>query len=68
MEYFFRKQTTANYIQFQRRILCLISCSVKEQYEKLIANHPGLVQRVPKSLIASFLGVSRETLSRLVSA
>ena len=68
MDHFFRKQTTANYIAMQRRILCLISSSVKEQYEHLLANYPGLLQRVPKSLIASFLGVSRETLSRLASA
>ncbi|MBO9204759.1 MULTISPECIES: Crp/Fnr family transcriptional regulator [Niastella] len=68
MEYFFSKQATANYIQFQHRILCLISSSVKEQYDKLVSNYPGLIQRVPKSLIASFLGVSRETLSRLASA
>jgi len=68
MDHFFRKQTTANYIQMQRRILCLISSSVKEQYEHLLMNYPDLLQRVPKSLIASFLGVSRETLSRLASA
>ncbi|OQP53395.1 Crp/Fnr family transcriptional regulator [Niastella yeongjuensis] len=68
MEHFFRKKTTDQYIQMQRRILCLISCSVKDQYEHLITNYPSLFQRVPKSLIASFLGVSRETLSRLASA
>ena len=68
MEHFFRKKTTDNYIQMQRRILCLISGTAKEQYEHLLTNFPGLVQRVPKSLIASFLGVTRETLSRLASA
>jgi CRP-like cAMP-binding protein len=68
MEYFFRKQTTDGYIQLQRRIQCLISGTAKEQYEHLLSNYPGLIQRVPKSLIASFLGVTRETLSRLASA
>ena|SRR5688572_7066669 len=68
MEYFFRKKTTAGYIALQRRILCLISSTAKERYENLLTQYPGLFQRVPKSLIASYLGVTRETLSRLASA
>src|SRR5581483_10538413 len=65
MEYFFRKKTTAGYIGLQKRILCLISGTAKERYEHLLQQYPGLFQRVPKSLIASYLGVTRETLSRL---
>jgi CRP-like cAMP-binding protein len=68
MEYFFRKKTTAGYIALQRRILCLISSTAKERYENLLTQYPGLFQRVPKTLIASYLGVTRETLSRLASA
>lgn len=67
MEYFFRKKTTAGYIALQRRILCLISGTAKERYEDLQKQYPGLIQRVPKSLIASYLGVTRETLSRLAN-
>jgi len=66
MEYFFRKKSTADYICLQKRILCLITGCAKDRYEHLVQQYPGLVQRVPKSLIASYLGVSRETLSRLV--
>lgn len=65
MEYFFRKQTTAGYIELQKRTLCLISTTAKHRYENLLEQFPGLIQRVPKSLIASYLGVTRETLSRL---
>jgi CRP-like cAMP-binding protein len=66
MEYFFLKKTTAGYIALQKRILCLISNTAVENYLNLLAQYPGLIQRIPKSMIASYLGVSRETLSRLV--
>lgn len=65
MECFFRKKSTEGYIALQRRILCLISSTAKERYENMLQQYPGLIQRVPKSLIASYLGVTRETLSRL---
>jgi CRP-like cAMP-binding protein len=68
MEYFFRKKTTADFIELQHRTLCLISGTAKDRYENLLTQYPGLFQRVPKSLIASYLGVSRETLSRLTGA
>ncbi|HET8735285.1 MAG TPA: Crp/Fnr family transcriptional regulator [Pricia sp.] len=65
LEHFFRKKTTSEQIILQRRILCLISNKAKDRYEDLLHQYPGLIQRVPKTLIASYLGVSRETLSRL---
>jgi len=67
MEYFFRKKTTAGYIASQERILSLTSSNAKERYEYLSQQYPGLIQRVPKSLIASYLGITRETLSRLTT-
>jgi CRP-like cAMP-binding protein len=67
MEYFFRKKTTEEYILLQRRTLCLISNNARDRYEDLLQNYPGIVQRVPKTMIASYLGVSRETLSRLIT-
>jgi hypothetical protein len=38
-----------------------------QRYEKLLQNNPGIVQRVPLTYIASFLGVTLETLSRIRS-
>lgn len=67
MEYFFLKKTTAGYIALQKRILCFISSTATERYTNLLAQYPGLIQRVPKSMVASYLGVSRETLSRLAT-
>ncbi|GIV26986.1 MAG: cyclic nucleotide-binding protein [Bacteroidia bacterium] len=65
IEHFFRRKSNAGYVALQKRILSLLSSSAKERYEQLFASYPTLFQRVPKSLIASYLGVSRETLSRL---
>lgn len=66
MEYFFRKKTTAGYIALQKRIMCLISSKASDRYHYLLEQYPDLIQRVPKTMIASYLGVSRETLSRLL--
>jgi CRP-like cAMP-binding protein len=39
--------------------------SVQERLEYIETHHPYILQRVPLSQIASFLGVTRETLSRI---
>jgi hypothetical protein len=39
--------------------------SATERYEKLLADFPGIFQRVPLKLLASHLGLTPETLSRL---
>ncbi len=64
MEHFFRKKSNAGYVALQRRILSLLTTSARERYDQLFQQSPNLFQRVPKSLLASYLGVSRETLSR----
>jgi len=67
IEHFFRKKSNMGYIALQRRILSLLNSNAKQRYEELLAQYPALFQRVPKTLIASYLGVSRETLSRFSS-
>jgi CRP-like cAMP-binding protein len=67
IEHFFRRKSNAGYVALQRRILSLLNNSAKQRYEQLLNQYPQLFQRVPKTLIASYLGVSRETLSRLSS-
>ena len=61
---FFRIKVSYGYLSLQDRILTLLTTNSKERYDLLLQKYPKLFQRVPKSLIASFLGVSRETLSR----
>ena len=64
---FVRKKSNMGYIALQKRILSLLSNDARTRYEQFLELYPSLLQRLPKSLIASYLGVSRETLSRLYS-
>ncbi|HAK28704.1 MULTISPECIES: Crp/Fnr family transcriptional regulator [Sphingobacterium] len=67
MERFFLRKSIAGHIGSQQRILSFLTSGAKERYEQLIKRNPALLQRIPKLLLASYLGVSRETLSRLFS-
>ncbi|MCU7618617.1 Crp/Fnr family transcriptional regulator [Chryseobacterium sp. PBS4-4] len=62
---FFLKKAIGGHISNQRRILSLMTMSAKERYEQFLKYYPTLIQRVPKTILAAYLGVSRETLSRL---
>jgi CRP-like cAMP-binding protein len=68
IEHFFRLKITSGFIAMQQRILAGMNLSVQERYEKLLKLYPNLFQRVPKQDIAAYLGVTRETLSRLSRA
>lgn len=67
MERFWSKKNKSGYIALENRILSLLKNNPKERYDQLLAKYPQLFQRVPKRMIASYLGVSRETLSRFSS-
>lgn len=47
----------------QKRIIMLMSSSAIERYEHFIETYSDIVQRVPQKMIASYLGVTPETLS-----
>lgn len=65
MEHFFLLKANAGHIGSQQRILSFLTSNAKERSEKLLQRYPALFQRVPKNLLASYLGISRETLSRI---
>jgi CRP-like cAMP-binding protein len=65
MEHFFLRKSIAGHIGSQTRILSFLTSNARDRYEQLLLKNPSLLQRVPKSSLASYLGVSRETLSRL---
>ena len=67
MTYFFLEKANRGHISSQQRLVELISANAKERYVKLLKRYPQLFQRVPHTLIASYLGVTRETLSRLLT-
>lgn len=65
VEHFFRWRTNRGYVASQKRLLSVMSNDTKARYEELLRLYPQLYNLVPKHLIAAYLGVSRETLSRL---
>ena len=65
VEHFFRWRTNKGYVASQKRLLSLMNNDTRHRYEELMAQYPALYNIVPKHLIAAYLGVSRETLSRL---
>ncbi len=54
-----------SYNALQNRMLANISLTASEKYEYFLQSYPGLALRIPQSMIASYLGITRETLSRV---
>jgi CRP-like cAMP-binding protein len=63
-EFIFRVTSDA-YIELEKRITSTISLSLEERYKELTANYPDIIQRVPQHMIASYMGLNPETLSRV---
>ncbi|MCF6406928.1 Crp/Fnr family transcriptional regulator [Chitinophaga filiformis] len=53
------------HIAAQRRLHSSIAYTARERYEELVNTEPALIQRFPQQMIASYLGISPETLSRI---
>lgn len=59
--------TNNNLLTLEGRIFANITLSTEEKYLEFVSNHPKLIHRIPQHMIASYLGVSAETLSRIRS-
>jgi CRP-like cAMP-binding protein len=64
-ETWIRLQITGAYIALQKRLTSIISFSLEERYESFISIYPHIVQRVPQHMVASYMGLTPETLSRV---
>lgn len=67
IEKLFRLMITQSLIMSQHRVDSLQFETAHQRYEKLLSHNPTVVQRIPLSYIASFLGITQETLSRIRS-
>lgn len=67
LEKFFRQLYQQAYVGLQKRVNLRASASAKERYEELIAQHPNIAKRIPLQFIASYLGITAESLSRVRS-
>ena len=52
----------------QQRIILLMSASAIERYEHFAETYPDIMQRVPQKMIASYLGITPEALSKVKGA
>ena len=66
-ERYFRILIQNNLIATQRRLMGTMTTTAEERYQKLLNDFPDITQRVPQHMIASYIGITRETLSRLRS-
>ncbi|WP_343691861.1 Crp/Fnr family transcriptional regulator [Chitinophaga sp.] len=66
-ETYHRILMTEAYIALQKRTRDMISLSPDEQYKAFVSVYPNIVLRVPQHMIASYLGLTPETLSRIKS-
>jgi CRP/FNR family transcriptional regulator, anaerobic regulatory protein len=48
-----------------KRIITSLSASAHDRYLEFVATYPTLLRRVPLGMLASYLGMSPETLSRI---
>ena len=67
MQNFFHQKSTLGFITTQQRLLCFLTTNPKERYEMMLKTAPEIFSRASKTLLASYIGVSRETLSRFNS-
>jgi CRP-like cAMP-binding protein len=64
-ETYTRLQLTGAYLSMQKRITAFISLPAERRLIDFTTLYPDMVQRVPQHMIASYLGLTPETLSRI---
>ena len=67
IERLFRKITEAGYVETVNRLESLQFHTAEERYNALVEEHPQIIQRVPQKYIASYLGITPVSLSRIRS-
>lgn len=60
-----RMVLTMNYVRLQEQMLSLHKESAQERYENLMQSRPEIIRQVPLQIIASYLGVTKFSLSRI---
>lgn len=65
MERYLRLLMQSHLISLQRRLISSLNFTAEDKYLQLLAVSPNLIQRVPQHQVASYLGITPETLSRI---
>ena len=64
-ERYMRLLLQGNYVAMHKRLVSAISTTAEEKYLRMQKQYPDIMQRVPQHMIASYLGLKPETLSRI---
>jgi len=67
LERLFRKIVERAFVASQKRIIRNFSLTAKERYQIFKKTYPKIEQRVPQYMIASYLGITKEFLSKIKS-
>ena len=67
LEHYFRIIIQNHLVATQKRLLQSLAETADEKYSRFLQTYPECVQRLPQHQIASYLGITRETLSRIRS-
>ncbi len=67
LEHLGRKMVESYFSNFMKRSFDVMFLSAEERYQLFVKQHPDLLNRVPLRYVASYLGLTQETLSRLRS-
>jgi CRP-like cAMP-binding protein len=65
LQEFGRKISEALFIMLNQRNTALLALSPEDRYRHMIVTHPSLLQHVPQYMLASYIGVTPEHLSRI---
>jgi CRP-like cAMP-binding protein len=66
-ETLFRLQAERAAAYHQRRLISSLTRTAEERYDEFMATYPTVFQRLPQYVIASYLGMSKEFLSKIRS-
>ena len=65
LEHYFRIILQNHLVATQKRLLQSLTETAEEKYNRFLKTYPECLQRMSQHMIASYLGITRETLSRV---
>ena len=65
MDRYFRILFQNSLVTKERRLMSSITHTAAQKYEQLIDSNPEIIDRIPQNMVASYLGIAPETLSRI---
>ncbi|UQB67194.1 Crp/Fnr family transcriptional regulator [Epilithonimonas zeae] len=66
-EKFYRYYLENAYVNNTKRLMSFLTKDAAEKYRELLSESPFIVKRLPNKMVASYLNISQETLSRVKS-